>query len=657
MRSQSELFECKPTGDWKPDPNLPDLTNFRSLSLDTEYDLKGRQQILAGISIKTPDGQKRYLPVNHGGGGNLDPEQVRRWAKNELRGKRIVGLNIGNDAEVVRAWGVDLESQGNTIHDIAHAASLLNEYRISGFGLDALGNEYAKRRKMDCPIDKDKIAASHSSMIGPYAEEDAALAFDVDEIQQPLIHREDLGRVQDLEDRLIWANNHIERNGARMDLEKLHLWRSEVRAEYSNALMAVYVLKPLAAPMGFSPNKSKSWSKLFENLGFNKHFDEETGKESYPGDFLNTIKDPTVMAGLKAKRLASLLSKYLDKFAEGRSKRSKLKFMTGDILHFTLHQLRSKNDDEDDLDGADGTVSGRYSSADVNIQQIMKVDKQIKFFGSDDHILRELFIPDEGFDYFSGDASQIEFRLFTHYSRDRDLIQAYGDDKETDFYLAVAALTGQSRDDAKITSLGTLYGMGISELAGWLNLKCNCGVGLKCHDCDLPNHFWEHSEGCGRLVDSHDPNCPAVKAMLIYSTYNEKFPAAQRLARQASKIAKRSGYVTTLLGRRQRFGDRWEDMMHKLRKFASHHSALNRIIQGSAADIFKMKLLMLYENRNTIGIHKLRQPVHDEATGDIERSEQARKRLQEAFDEVTIPLRVPLLWDLGFGKNWKEAHG
>lgn len=636
-RAQADLFEWKPVGEWKPNPVLPDLSRFRGLSLDCETDgLDKFKSLPVGIAIKTPDGNRQYIPFGHKGGGNLDPATVRRWAQRELRDKRIVNLNTGTDAEWLCNWGVDLEAQGCTLHDVAHSAALLNEYRRSGLNVDSLSKEYLQREKLGGDLDKSKIADMHSSMVGPYAEEDADLTYDIDEQQQPMIAAEGLERVQDLEDKLIYVNNHIERNGARLDLPKLQQWRDDVRCEMGNTLLELR--KSSALPFGFSPNSSKKWAALFGNLGLEAHFAEDDDgdmKESYDAAFLKTVKDPIVTAAFRAKKLQSLLSKYLDKYATKRNLKTGQKFMIGDILRFHLYQLRG---DEE------GTISGRYSSANVNIQQVMKVAKQTKEIGPD-WIIRELFIPDDGFDFFSGDASQIEFRLFTHYSKDAELIRAYSEDPTTDFYNAVGSITGQCRDDSKITSLGKLYGMGIDKLAGWLGLNCTCGVNFDC-TCDLRAQGWQHEYPCGRVAESHTDECPAVRAIGIAATYDEKFPAAKRLAKATSKTARTRGYVFDLLGQRHRFPPA---MMHKI------HSSLNRVIQGSAAKIFKLKLLQLYDNRKTIGIHKLRMPAHDEATGDVDKDPRAHERLQECFNEVTIPLKVPVLWSLGFGANWRQC--
>jgi len=102
--------------------------------------------------------------------------------------------------------------------------------------------------------------------------------------------------------------------------------------------------------------------------------------------------------------------------------------------------------------------------------------------------------------------------------------------------------------------------------------------------------------------------------------------------------------VTTLLARRARFG-----------KNDRFHSAVNRVIQGSAADLMKLKLRRVYRERETLGILKLRQTVHDEQTGDKDPDPKYTKRIQECFAVQEVPLRVPIIWEMKTGRNWREC--
>jgi DNA polymerase I-like protein with 3'-5' exonuclease and polymerase domains len=329
--------------------------------------------------------------------------------------------------------------------------------------------------------------------------------------------------------------------------------------------------------------------------------DEETHeiheRETFAAPYIKDIKDEYIQAALDLRRTQSIKSKYLDKYLRAID--------SSNVLRYSLHQLRG-----DDF----GTVTGRFSCGggkhSVNIQQVMKCEKQIEDFGPD-FIIRELFIPEVGAHLFSSDASQIEFRLFAHYSGSERLIRAYNEDAKVDFHQIVTDMIrifiDICRREAKHINFGKLYGMGLKKL-------------------------------CARLLLSEDDG----RKLLAH--YDEAFPEAGRLLRKAADLAKKRGFVKTLLNRRRRYPD--------ARRL---HSALNAVIQGGAADYFKLKLRELYDARKELDI-KLRMPVHDEFVGDL-LSLSKQSALQERLDFQSLPLRVPLIWDTKVGTDWRLGEG
>ena len=650
------------TGDWKPSEELPDLSRHKNIWLDMESTGKRKHKDLpCGIAIATAEGAS-YLPTGHLEGGNLDEEKVRRWAKAELRNKRIGNLNTGFDAEILLNWGVDLEAQGCTLHDVAHAAALLNENRYGGFNLNDLGLEYTGQTKVDTGIRPADFHRVHSSLVGSYAENDAIVARNIDLAQQPLLEADDLCRVMDLEDRLIWANNHMERSGMRLDMPKLDQWRLEMNEEYSTLVMRVW----METGVKLHPNIVGDWGRLFDKRGLKRN---ETGEvkfpkgrplceaynvESYTEEVLHNIKDEFVQAGLRMRRLSSLRSKYIDKYWKAQIE---------GVLHYSLYQLRAGEDDF-------GTVVGRYSSANVNIQQVFKPTNQYGKFcdcgcirslqeDAKNHKanclgihygIRELMIPDDGFDMCAVDGSQLQFRLFAHYSNDPDLIAAYQRDlhlkpgeKPIDFHQLVAIMFELERQAAKHSNFAMILGMGRQTLADRCGLSCTC---------QSPSYWARQASGAKRdkshifgVNSNHSSACPARKSNDNGDKYEEKFPAAKALMTQISELAEHRGYIKTLLGRRRRYkeGDKF-------------YSAFAGLLQGSEADVVKSKIITLYNERKTVGIHKLRAPVHDEVVLDIEKSELARSRFAEVCKIQEVPLKVPLIWSAGFGKNWAQCH-
>jgi len=224
-------------------------------------------------------------------------------------------------------------------------------------------------------------------------------------------------------------------------------------------------------------------------------------------------------------------------------------------------------------------------------------------------IIRELFIPGNGL-FYASDAEQIEFRLFAHYSGSEHLYQAYRDDPKTDFHNIVLDIIRKTRPEttrklAKDCNFAKIYGAGQAKVAEMLGLS---------------------PEDAKPFVD----------------TYDAEFPEAGMLMRKAMKAARTRGWVKTMIGRRARFPER---------QFL--HSALNRVIQGSAADLMKKKLVELYNERKRLGL-TLRATVHDEVVGDVPDAE-AGRLCDEVLDRQTTITHVPILWGGKTGANWREC--
>jgi DNA polymerase-1 len=428
------------------------------------------------------------------------------------------------------------------------------------------------------------------------AEQDAYLALRIDECSQPDIESQELGRVLALEDDLIYCVSHMERNGARLDVPKMQRWSQEAQQKYEKLIMAIW------KETGRKINPDSNMKDLFDHLKL-AYPHTEDGKPSFEAAFLKSvaynggemkkgIANPLIAMAFEARRIKSLKSKYIDKYLHAVG--------AGDILRYSLHQLRG-----DDY----GTITGRFASANVNIQQVMKVEKQIEELGPD-FIIRELFIPDNDAYWISADAHQIEFRLFGHYANSRDLTRAYAENPLIDFHQLVCDMIEKVRPDfgrrkAKNINFGVIYGMGKDKL------RRSLGVAQAIAD---------------ELMD----------------TYHSEFPEARRLMNTAARLAETRKYVKTLIGRRRRYptGERL-------------HSALNAVIQGTAADYMKLKLLEVYNMRRELEI-KMRMTVHDELDGDVP-SPEHKERVQKVLDTQSLDLRIPLLWDVNVARNWREA--
>lgn len=601
----------EPTG-WTAPVELPDLSAYgmeERFGFDTETDNKNPHIAKpVGLALCTPDDKRFYLPFNHRGGGNLDEGAVKRWARSQLAGRHLSILNAKYDVHVSYNWGLDLESIDAKVHDPAFKAALLDENRRR-FNLNLLSSDILGLSKDDPSGEKSDISDMSASEVGGYAEHDAFLHRELDIAQQKDIDDQGLGAVCDLEDQLIYATCGMERQGAIIDRPKLERWVHEVSMAHQDAIIMIYNTTGLKV----NPNSGKDLTKVFHYLGLPIPVREEElgGGETFEDEYISRVDHPVIRACIAARKLDSLNSKYLKKY---------LKLLDhNNILRYDLHQLRGNEY---------GTVTGRFASANINIQQVMKVESQLEEEAIAAWIVRELFIPAQGAFYVSADASQIEFRWFAHYSRSTRLIAAYCTNPEMDFHQLVADMLGQKRKDAKHNNFGKLYTMGIPKLARKLGLPCNCG-------CPA-NEQWDKR--------NHSDICQMQKAFAISREYDDKFPEAKKLSDQAMKVAKVRKFVKTIMGRRRRYPDGYR-----------LHSALNAIIQGTAADTLKVKMLETHRNRKFLEL-VLRATVHDELDGDGHNKDRMKdfKELLEAPDS-RIPCDVPLLWDIGTGANWREA--
>ena len=602
---QGRLFNAiESSSTWTPS-TPPSLDGIEEIALD--FETTGLKWWKSDVPIGVAVGYKKddeyitqYLPWAHRGGGNLSEDVVKRWAKHELRGKKIKNLNCKFDNHFAYKWGIDLEEQGCVWGDVAHYAALLDDQRRSGFSLNALGRDFIGEEKIK-GLDVPNLADYHAGEVHEYAEQDVRLVLKIMDKMRPDLLARELMSVADLEDQVIFAVCEMERNGAPIDVEKLDAWITK------SSLDLMRTLTDLAKLVGFhvDPGSRNNLVRLFRDRGIEIKKWTSGGvtrdpQPSFTDEVLAGVDDPAIELVRRARRLVSLRSKYLLNYRD--------EVGDGNTLRYSLNQLKSDKE---------GTVSGRFSSSSltrgeegegVNIQQVMRPDRHKDTFG-EDYIIRELFVPEFG-QWLSADARQIEFRLFVHYSGSERLIQRYCEDPDVDFHNIVWEILKPfnpdiSRKSTKDINFAEIYGAGLFKTSQMLKISMH-------------------------------------KAKEFVGIYNEEFPEVKELLKKASGIAKDRGYVKSIANRRFYFPDgQWL------------HKALSRIIQGSAADIMKRKLVELHKARKKTGF-KMRFTVHDEVNGDIPDAE-AAKMVIEILNDQSTDFKVPILWAVGTGANWKEA--
>jgi DNA polymerase I-like protein with 3'-5' exonuclease and polymerase domains len=287
-------------------------------------------------------------------------------------------------------------------------------------------------------------------------------------------------------------------------------------------------------------------------------------------------------------------------------------------IHAEINQLRN---------ASGGTVTGRFSYQNPNLQQIPARNKDLG------PKIRSLFIPEEGCKWGCFDYNQQEPRLVVHYASlyklpsVYDVVDSYKDNVKSDFHQTVADMAEIPRSQAKTINLGLFYGMGKGKLQAELGVT-------------------------------------KEKAADLFNQYHAKVPFVKQLMEKASNRAQERGQIRTLLGRLCRF-HLWEPNSFGMHKAMSHEDALrehgpgirraytykslNKLIQGSAADMTKKSMLELYKEGIIAHIQ-----IHDELDLSIENEKDAQKIVEIMENAVT--LEVPNKVDYEFGDNWGDIY-
>lgn len=666
---------------WRPS-ELP-LIKSKGIK-EVEIDTEGlgldwfQRDVMGGISYCLPDATTGYLPMRHRGGNNLDEAQVKRWAQGELRDVHITNLNMRFDVHVFHRWGVDLEAQGCTVSSVDHFAALLDDHRQK-HSLESLCIDYLKEERKVLSVFGQKLDGTRmmeypAAMVAVRAEADVRQVHMLKKVLLPLLAEQDLMRVKDLEDRVIYPVCEMERNGSPINMPLLREWVSKIAAEIQKLRedLATMLGHEFQAPLFeggksanfLNPDSPKEMEALFRHLRL-PIARTKTGRPSFTANVLKTHKGhPVIDRIIKLSKLLDLDNKYVS---------GTLARVSPDgIFRYALHQLRAQKDEHGDS-GEAGTISGRFSSTNLltdvgdNIQSRIKVAKQRVSFGyaEDDtshdeeiYLIRRLHRPAQGMYHLSADAKQIEYRMFAHFLNDPAINEVYRQNPETSFHKYTHAKIKQFKADQtyrqqKDLNFAYVYGAGLKKMALMLGFITQ-------------EQFEELTES--RAKKTHPLLQEAAKVRAIY---DREIPGAAPLLRRASHLAMdhcndyctykgklsplhyefekkgvenygHRGYVRTILGRRARFPDNYKS-----------HKAFNSVDQGSSADIMKMKIVELHNRRHETGF-VMRYVVHDEFDGDIPDIECAKK-VRAILDEQSFPLNIPILWDVSIGEDWAEC--
>jgi len=629
MTLQMAMFT--PKTEWVPPHELPDLSEAKTIAIDVETkdpNLKTKgpgwptgDGEVVGYAVAV-DGWKGYVPIRHGGGGNIDERIVNNWMKKvcESPAEKVMH-NAQYDAGWLRRMGFKVNGR---IIDTMVIASLLDENRFS-YSLNALSFEYLSKTKSeknlteaarDFGVDpKAELWKLPSMHVGPYAEVDAELTLELWNYFKPLISKEDLWSVVNLELDVLPVLIDMTWKGVRVDQDRVERTRDFLLKE-EKAMLAK--IKHLTG-MNVEVWAAQSLAKAFDTVGIN-YPKTEKGAPSFTKSFLSEHNHELPKMILRTRDLNKTHGTFINTIMKHTAHDGR--------IHSHINQIRSD-------DG--GTVSGRISMSNPNLQQIPARDPELG------PMIRSLFLPEENEQWASIDFSQQEPRILVHYAHAygksqghdmkgvQEFVDGYQNDPDMDFHTMVADMANIPRKQAKTINLGMMYGMGVNKLSDQL---------------DIPV---EEAKG---LVKQYHERVPFVK-MLMHGVMNKLN------SRQSS------GSIRSILGRKCRF-DLWEPDTFAMNKAlplkdalnehgpttrlkrAYTYKALNRLIQASAADMTKQAMVDIHK----LGITPLIQ-IHDEVAVSVSNDHQVDSIVYAM--ENAVKLNVPSKVDVEIGPSWGES--
>jgi DNA polymerase I-like protein with 3'-5' exonuclease and polymerase domains len=445
--------------------------------------------------------------------------------------------------------------------------------------------------------------------VGNYAEKDAQLTLELFKTLSREIKKQNLENIYQLETELFPCLIEMKFKGVRVDVEKAHKLKQQLNTKEKQLLLEVKKHTGEEVEIW----AARSIAKCLTNLRYHYELTSKSKLPSFTKNFLSEHPHPTIKLIAKAREINKAHTTFIDTI---------LKHQYKGRIHADINPIRSDQG---------GTVTGRFSYSNPNLQQIPARNKDLG------PMIRSLFIPEINHKWGCFDYSQQEPRLVVHYAAATEpicfddsvinIVKKFKNDS-VDFHQTVADMAGISRTQAKTINLGLFYGMGKNKLQAELGLT-------------------------------------KVDADNLFNKYHENVPFVKDLMNRTSNHAQASGSIGTLLGRKCRF-DKWEPTTFGMHtpmtyeeaernygrgriKRAFTYKALNKLIQGSAADMTKKAMLDLYKEGIIPHIQ-----IHDELDISIESEEQAKKIIEIMENAVT--LAVPNKVDFESGDTWGDIH-
>jgi DNA polymerase-1 len=574
-------------------------------ALDTETtSLDEMQAQIVGISFSVKPSEAAYIPLAHSGPDapqQLPLDEVlaklKLWLESPQHLK--LGQHVKYDRHVFANQGIEVQGY---VHDTMLQSYVLEVHKPHG--LSSLAERHVGRKGISyedlCGKGAHQISFAQVDVAkaSEYSCEDSDQTLDVHLALWPKLEaNEKLRRVYELEIESSESLYRIERNGVLIDAQQLAAQSHEL----GQRIMQLETQAHELAGQPFNLASPKQIGEIFfTKLGLPVVKKTATGAPSTDEEVLEKLAEdyPLPAKILEHRGLSKLKGTYTDKLAQLAHPR------TGRV-HTHYAQAVA--------------VTGRLSSNDPNLQNI-------PIRTAEGRRVREAFVAPAGSLIASADYSQIELRIMAHISGDEALVKAFTDGIDVHrataaevFGLPASEVSSEQRRYAKVINFGLIYGMSAFGLARALQI-----------DNTAAKNYIER--------------------------YFQRFAGVKTYMDETRLSAKSKGYVETVMGRRLYLPE--INSPNGPRRAGAERAAINAPMQGTAADLIKLSMNAVQRELDAKQLKtKMIMQVHDELVFEVPQDELDWLKTEVPRIMASVAqLKVPLVAEVGVGKNWDEAH-
>ncbi|MDA9748048.1 DNA polymerase I [bacterium] len=580
------------------------LSRIKEFSLDLETtSINALDAEIVGIAISYNSDEGFYIPLSHETDiDQLDLNYVLENLKEILESSKIkkIGQNLKYEILVFKNYSINL---GGIYFDTMVASHFLDS-SLQSYSLDNLSRRFLDHKMLSykdiTKIEKKEISFKQVpvDVAMSYACEDSDITYKLYCIfKDKLLDKDLLVQFHKNEMPFVSVLANLESNGVFIDSKKLN----DISAKFEKKINKIE--KTIYKSIGYEFNINSTLQLrdiLFDKLKLKPFKKTKKGEFSTDSESLQSIEDQhSIVKEILAYRFYSKLkSTYLDSLPE-------LINVNSNRVHTSYNQT--------------GTSTGRLSSSNPNLQNIpIKTDegKQI----------RESFSsPKDDSVIISADYSQIELRLLAHFSSDPTMLKSYKNNEDIHlntaseiFEVPINKITSQQRSLAKTINFGIIYGIGPKRLS--------------------------------LQIDSD------IKTAKEYiEKYFSRYSRVKNYFEDTISYTRENGYIETILNRKRYLKD--INSKNFILRSANERAAINTPIQGSAADVIKLAMININQDKELKNYAKLVIQVHDELVFECKKDkvDYVSKKVKN-YMENSIKIKVPLKVDINKGQSWSDAH-